>query len=84
MVSACADDPDIDAVSFIPAGVAIDNVNPISCVQVVNSTLPVDTPDLYAKKECQYQAIKGLNAGDKRRRRPSGAFSNSMCQMRGT
>jgi hypothetical protein len=46
MVGACADDTDADAVSLIPAGIAIDNIDAVTSVEVVNSTFTVDTPDL--------------------------------------
>ncbi|GAA5230934.1 hypothetical protein GCM10025794_35450 [Massilia kyonggiensis] len=46
MVGACADDTDTDAVSFIPAGITINNIDAVTSVEVVNSTLTVDAPDL--------------------------------------
>lgn len=46
MVGARTDDPHFDAVALIPAGEAIDNVNSVSCVQVVDCTFSVDPPDL--------------------------------------
>ena len=47
MVSTGADDSDIDPISLVPAGIAIDNVDPVSCVQVVDSAFSVDSPDLH-------------------------------------
>ena len=46
MVGASADDADADAVSLIPAGIAIDDVDAVSGVEVVDSTFSVDSPDL--------------------------------------
>jgi hypothetical protein len=46
MVSTRADDTDADTVTLIPASEAIDNVNAVSGVEVVDSTLAVDTPNL--------------------------------------
>lgn len=50
MVSAGADDTDVDAVTFIPSCVSIDNVDAISGVEVINGTLSVDSPDLQMGK----------------------------------
>lgn len=47
MVGAGADNTDADAVSLVPAGEAIDNVDAFPGVQVVDSTLTVDLPDLF-------------------------------------
>lgn len=46
MVSTGADDTDTDAVTLVPAGETIDNIDAVASVQVVNSALTVDTPDL--------------------------------------
>lgn len=46
MVGAGADDADADAVLFIPAGVAIDDVDAVARVEVVDGALAVDFPDL--------------------------------------
>ena len=46
MVCARADDANIDSESLVPAGVAIDDIYSISCVQVVDSALTVDAPYL--------------------------------------
>jgi hypothetical protein len=46
MVGAGADNTDTDAVSLVPAGEAIDNVDAFPGVQVVDSTLTVDAPNL--------------------------------------
>jgi hypothetical protein len=46
MVSAGADDSDADSVALVPAGKAIDDVNSVPGVQVVDGALAVDSPDL--------------------------------------
>jgi hypothetical protein len=46
MVGTGADNTDIDAVALVPAGKAIDDVDTIASVEIVDSTLAVDSPDL--------------------------------------
>ena len=46
VVGAGADNTDINAVALVPAGESINNVDSVPCVQVVDSTLAVDLPDL--------------------------------------
>lgn len=46
MVRAGADNADADPVLLVPAGIAVDDVDSRSRVQVVDSTLAVDFPDL--------------------------------------
>lgn len=46
MVSSGAYDADIDAVSFVPSCKAVDDVDSIPCVQIVDGALAVDFPDL--------------------------------------
>jgi hypothetical protein len=46
MVGTGADNADADAVLLIPAGVAIDNVDAVAGVEIVDGTLTVDLPDL--------------------------------------
>ena len=46
MVSAGADDSNIDSISLIPAGKTIDDIDAISRIQIVNSPFAVDSPDL--------------------------------------
>lgn len=46
MVGASANDANADAVALIPASVAINNVDAVPGVEVVYSTLTVDTPNL--------------------------------------
>lgn len=46
MVGTGADNADLDTVAFIPAGKAIDDVNPFAGVEVVDSTFSVNSPDL--------------------------------------
>ena len=52
MVGASADNANVDAVALIPAGETIDNVDAVAGVEVVDSALAVDTPDLFGK-DCQ-------------------------------
>lgn len=47
VVGASADNANADLVAFVPAGVTIDNIDAVTGVQVVDSTLTVDTPDLW-------------------------------------
>jgi hypothetical protein len=49
MVGASADNANVDAVALVPAGEAIDNVDAVTGVEVVDSALAVDTPDLFGK-----------------------------------
>ena len=49
MVGTGTDNTDADAVALVPAGETIDNVDTVASVEVVNSTLTVDTPDLIGK-----------------------------------
>jgi hypothetical protein len=46
MVGAGAHNANVDAVSLIPTGKAIDDVDAVAGVQVIDSTLAVDLPDL--------------------------------------
>lgn len=46
MVGTCADNTDVDAVAFIPASITVDHVDAISCVEIVDCSLSVDSPDL--------------------------------------
>jgi hypothetical protein len=46
MVGASTNNTDTDTVSLIPAGVAIDDIDTVAGVEVVDSTFTVDTPDL--------------------------------------
>ena len=52
MVGASADNANVDAVALVPAGETIDNVDAVAGVEVVDSALAVDTPDLF-EKDCQ-------------------------------
>jgi hypothetical protein len=47
MVGASADNADVDAVALVPAGETIDNVDAVAGVEVVDSALAVDTPNLF-------------------------------------
>jgi hypothetical protein len=46
MVGTSTDDTDTDAVTLVPAGVTINDIDAVAGVQVVDSALTVDTPDL--------------------------------------
>ena len=49
VVSTSADNANADAVALIPAGVTIDDIDAVAGVEVVDSTLTIDTPDLWGK-----------------------------------
>jgi hypothetical protein len=49
MIGASADNPDSDSVLLVPSCKPINNVDPISGVQVVNCSLAVNSPDLFRK-----------------------------------
>lgn len=46
MVGSGADDPDIDTVTLVPSCEAIDNIDTIPGIQVVDCAFSVDFPDL--------------------------------------
>ena len=46
MVCTSANNTDSDSVALVPSGIAIDNIDSVPGVQVINSTLAVDSPDL--------------------------------------
>lgn len=46
MIGAGTDDTDADSVLLVPTGIAVNNVDSRSRVQVVDRTLSVDFPDL--------------------------------------
>lgn len=52
MVGTSADNTDVDAVALVPAGVAIDNVDAVAGVEVVDGTLAVNTPNLKCDRQC--------------------------------
>lgn len=47
MVGTGADDSDADSVALVPAGIAVNDIDAVSGVEVVDSTFSVDSPDLY-------------------------------------
>lgn len=59
MVGACTNNSDIDSVSLIPSSETVDDVDTISCVEIVDSAFPVDFPDLY---ESSYVSKALINA----------------------
>lgn len=46
MIGTGADDADIDPVPLIPSGIAIDDIDSRTSVEVVDSAFSVDFPDL--------------------------------------
>lgn len=46
MISASANDTDFDLIAFVPSSEAVDNIDAVSCVEVVDGTLSVDPPNL--------------------------------------
>ena len=46
VVGTSADDSDPDPVFLVPSCKTVDNVNSVSCVEVINSTFTVDSPNL--------------------------------------
>jgi hypothetical protein len=58
MICAGANDPNIDSVSFIPAGKTIDNINSVSGVQIIDGTFAVDFPYLHREKMRQQAKSK--------------------------
>ncbi len=46
MVGACADNSDIDPILLIPAGIAVDNIDSIAGVEVVDGSFAIDLPNL--------------------------------------
>ena len=51
MVSAGTNDSDIDSVLRIPPSKAIDDIDAVACVQVVDSSFTIDLPDLQVEEE---------------------------------
>ena len=50
MVSAGTNDSDIDSVLRIPPSKAIDDIDAVACVQVVDSSFTIDLPDLQVEE----------------------------------
>jgi hypothetical protein len=46
MIGTSAHDTDTYPVALVPASISVNNIDAVPGVQVVNSTLTVDTPDL--------------------------------------
>jgi hypothetical protein len=77
MVGTSADDTDVDAVALVPAGKAIDNVDTIAGVEIVDCALSVDAPDLcfagqytvmsYVDALDYFGHLRGGNFGETRR-----------------
>lgn len=60
MVGTGADDPDADSVALVPAGKAIDDVDAVSGVEIVDSAFSVDSPDLN-RNGCNWLAHVNAN-----------------------
>jgi hypothetical protein len=61
MVGTSADDTDVDAVALVPAGKAINDVDTIPSVEIVDCTLSVDSPDLFAGQYTVMSYVDALN-----------------------
>ena len=46
MVGSSTDDSNVDSVSLVPASISVDNINAISCIEIIDSSFSVDFPDL--------------------------------------
>ena len=46
MVCTSADDSDVDAILLVPSGEAIDHIDSISSVQIIDRPFAIDLPDL--------------------------------------
>lgn len=49
VVGTGANNPDLDTVTLIPPGITVDDIDAVTGVEVVDSTLTVDPPDLERK-----------------------------------
>jgi hypothetical protein len=49
MIGTGADNADLYSVLLVPSCETVDDVDAVSCVQVVNSSLSVDSPDLLSQ-----------------------------------
>jgi hypothetical protein len=63
VVSASANHADSDPVALVPSGVTINDVDSVPGVQVVDSTLAVDSPDLKRNDQVISLLLKMRNAG---------------------
>lgn len=59
MVGSGADDPYPNTISLVPTSIAIDHIDSVAGVQVVDGTLPIDFPDLSKKSEKGAQGFRG-------------------------
>lgn len=55
MVSTSADDTNADAVLLVPAGITVDDIDAVAGVEVVDSTLTVDLPDLRGERNVSHK-----------------------------
>ena len=63
MVCSGADDSNIDTISLIPSSKAINNIDSVSGVQIVDSAFPVDLPDLWRQTSASSEETKHVTAG---------------------
>jgi len=77
MVGAGADNAHLDSVALIPSCEAVDDVDSVSGVQIVNGTFSVDLPDLDAHRTSEFVLsthpilTECFNAGKTRESLPS-------------
>lgn len=64
MVSTSTNDSDIDSVTLVPASIAVNNIDSVSCVQVIDGTFSVDFPYLFEK----HMSVRCSNGKDPRPR----------------
>ena len=46
VVGSSTDDSNVDSVSLVPASISVDDINAISCIEIIDSSFSVDFPDL--------------------------------------
>jgi hypothetical protein len=51
MVGTGTNDPDPDSVRLVPSCKTVDNVDTISCIEVVNGPFAIDTPNLHMRSK---------------------------------
>lgn len=62
MVGASAHDADTYPVTLVPAGIAVDDIDAIPGVEVINGTLAVDAPDLEKALAIASKKSRGLHS----------------------
>lgn len=46
MIGTGADNTDVDPVSFVPSCIPVDDIDSVSCIEVIDGSFSVDFPDL--------------------------------------